>query len=40
MARWIVDLPASFGPRTTVTPGASVDVELAIAAEVAELEAA
>ena len=22
MARWIVDLPASFGPRTTVTPGA------------------
>ena len=34
-ARWIVVLPASFGPRTTVSPGAKVDVEVAVAAEVA-----
>ena len=38
MARWIVDLPASLGPRTTVTPGRQVDVELAVPAQVADLE--
>ena len=35
MARWMVDLPASLGPRMTVRPGREVDVELAVAAEVA-----
>ena len=39
MARWIVVLPASFGPWTIVRPGASGDLELAVAAEVAELQA-
>ena len=36
MARWIVVLPASFGPWTIVRPGDERDLELAVAPEVAE----
>ena len=36
IARWIVVLPASFGPWTIVSPGDERDLELAVAPEVAE----
>ncbi len=40
IARWIVDLPASFGPRTIVSPATQVEVELAVPPEVSQLDLA
>ena len=39
IARWSVDLPASLGPRTTVSPGDELEVGVLVAADVPEGEA-